>query len=95
MQISKIYFIYSKIPTLLNRHNHNVFNDYHNTKLNVAKWIRKNENMRNPEEISLAIGRGYEFLYECMNDYYEDGHYYSFFNDIPDNVKKFVINYLD
>lgn len=74
------------MPTLINRHSHNVFNDYHTSKLNLAKWIRVNENMRDPQEISLSIGRAYEFLYECVGDYYEDGYYMKYFNETPQNV---------
>jgi hypothetical protein len=79
------------MPALMNRHSHNVFNDYHTSKLNLAKWIRKNENMRDPSEISSAVGRGYEFLFEAIGDYYEDGYYYKFFNETPDMVKSKII----
>jgi len=76
------------MPTLINRHSHNIFNDYHTSKLNLAKWIRVNENMRDPLEISNAIGRSYEFLYECLGDYFEDGHYYKYFNETPKMVNQ-------
>lgn len=74
------------MPSLMNRHSHNVFNDYHTSKLNLAKWIRVNENMRDPVEISNSIGRSYEFLYECVGDFYEDGFYLKYFNETPQNV---------
>jgi hypothetical protein len=74
------------MPTLINRHSNNVFNDYHTSKLNLAKWIRMNENMRDPGQISNSIGRSYEFLFECVADYYEDGYYMKYFNETPQNV---------
>jgi len=75
-----------KMPALINRHCHNVFNDYHTSKLNLAKWFRINENMRDPEEISNAIRSSHEFLLECIGDYYEDGYYYKYFNETPQKV---------
>jgi hypothetical protein len=82
------------MPTLINRHSHNVFNDYHTSKLNFARWFRVNENMRDPLEISNNIRGGYEFLFECMGDYYEEGYYMKYFNETPQNVNyKYSINY--
>ena len=63
----------------MNRHSHNVFNDYHTSKLNFARWFRVNENMRDPLEISNNIRGGYEFLFECLGDYYEEGYYMKYF----------------
>ena len=82
------------MPTLINRHSHNVFNDYHTAKLTFAQWFRVNENMRDPLEISNNIRSGYEFLFECLADYYEDGFYMKYFNETPQAVFIFF-NFLE
>ena len=71
---------------MINRQGNHFIHDIHKSKLNLAKWVRKGSNMREPSEISLAIRDAYEFLYCCAYSDFESGYYYKFLNSFPESV---------
>lgn len=53
------------MPAIFNRQNYHGFVDIHKAKLNLAKWIRKHENM-NPDGVTCALVGAYDFLYDTL-----------------------------
>ncbi len=72
------------IPSMVNRHGGTYNLDYHKSKLNLGKWIRKGANMREPFEVTLAIRVAYDFLFACAYNEMEDGYYNRFLVEMPD-----------
>lgn len=75
-----------QIPQILNRQGHHYVTDMHKAKLNLAKWVRKGNNMREPYNVSLAIRTAYEFLFECSYCNFESGYYFKYLSQQPESV---------
>lgn len=65
--------------------------DIHTSKLNLAAWIRRNKNMREPVEIANALKHSYDFLYDCAYNYTENGVYNIYLANPPETVDKSII----
>lgn len=74
------------LPSIINRQGNTVAMDYHKSKLNLAKWIRKGGNIRNPEEVTNTIVTAYDFLYACAYCDYESGYYNRYLVESPEKV---------
>jgi hypothetical protein len=71
------------IPSMINRHGGTFNLDYHKSKLNLAKWIRKGGNIREPQEVTLAIRAAYDFLFACAYNEMEEGYFNRYLVDLP------------
>ena len=71
------------LPAIINRQGNQVHMDYHKSKLNLAKWIRKGSNMRDPFEVTKVIRVSYDYLFACAYCDYESGYYNRFLIDQP------------
>lgn len=80
-----------QLPAIINRQGHHFVTDIHKSKLNVAKWVRRGANMREPHEISKSIRSAFEFLYACSYCDFESGYYFKYVSTQPeavnDNIK--------
>jgi hypothetical protein len=74
------------LPAIINRQGNQSYMDYHKSKLNLAKWIRKGANMRDPLAVSSTIVQGYDFLYWCAYCEFESGYFNKYLVDNPDRV---------
>ncbi len=74
------------LPAIINRQGNQVHLDYHQSKLNLAKWIRKGANIRDPMEVTRALVPAYDFLYDCAYCEFESGVYNRFLVNSPDKV---------
>ena len=75
-----------QLPQIINRQGNQFATDIHKSKLNLAKWIRRGSNMRDPHFVSLSIRMAYEFLYECSYCTFESGYYFKFLCQQPESV---------
>jgi hypothetical protein len=72
------------LPAIINRQGNLVHMDYHKSKLNLAKWIRKSSNMRDPIQVTKAIRTSYDYLFACAYCDYESGYFNRFLVDNPE-----------
>jgi|LauGreDrversion4_2_1035121.scaffolds.fasta_scaffold1785751_1 hypothetical protein len=72
------------IPSIVNRQGNLFYLDYHKSKLNLAKWIRKSANMREPKEVTRAIRSSYDFLFNCAYCEFESGYFNKYLVDNPE-----------
>jgi hypothetical protein len=72
------------IPSIINRQGNLVHLDYHKSKLNLAKWIRKSANMREPIEVTKAIRSSYDFLFNCAYCEFESGYFNKYLVENPE-----------
>ena len=75
-----------QLPQIINRQGNHFVTDIHKSKLNLAKWIRKAGNMRDPSMVTLSIRSAYDFLYECSYCNFESGYYFKYLNQQPESV---------
>jgi len=54
-----------QLPQIVHKHNLHMNVNLQKAKLNLAKWLRKNSNMRDPGAISFSLQHGYDFLFNC------------------------------
>jgi hypothetical protein len=57
--------------------------DQHKSKLNLAKWIRKGSNIRDPYEVTKVIRTSYDYLFACAYCDYESGYFNRYLVDQP------------
>jgi hypothetical protein len=71
------------LPQIISRSGQDATLDMYKSKLNVAKWIRKGANMRNPQEVTDVISVAYDFLFACAYCDFESGYYNRFLVEQP------------
>jgi len=71
---------------MVNRQGHYAILDIHKSKLNLAKWVRRGQGMRNTDEITKSLRGAYEFLFECAYCNFESGYYHKYLCNQPETV---------
>lgn len=71
------------LPAILNRQGHDAYLDYHKSKLNLGKWVRKGANMRNPKEVTETIRIYYDCLFSMAYMEVENGIYSRYLMEQP------------
>lgn len=74
------------IPAFVQRQGNHVQCDFHKSKLNLAKWIRKGANNTNYQEISGTIAWAYDVLMNCAYCEYEAGYYRKYLCEDPERI---------
>ncbi len=69
------------IPAMNNRMGNDAIVDSHKAKLNLAKWIRKGSNMRDPAEVTKTIRIAYDILFMSAYCEYESSYTNKYFVD--------------
>ena len=71
------------LPSIINRQGNLTHMDYHKSKLNLAKWIRKSSNIRHSMEVTKAIRISYDFLFGCAYCDFESGYFNRYLVEQP------------
>lgn len=83
------------IPAIVNRRGNQAHTDYHQSKLNVGKWIRKGAKMRDPSEVTKNIRTAYDHLFNTVYGDWEPGYYNIYLLNGPivreDNAEQLVM----
>lgn len=76
------------MPSFIHKQGSELFTDIHRSKLNLAAWIRRGKNIRNPMEVSTALRGAYDFLFACAYQDYESGYYSKYLSYPPETVRE-------
>lgn len=76
----------------MQRHGQETAVGYHQAKRNLALWVRRGKNMRDPVEISAALKMANELVWDAAYQHsIEPGFYNKYLVYPPENVKFFLI----